>query len=378
MNNTNEPIDVYERLATVLDAMPQGFPRMKSGVEIKLLKLVFTHEEVSLASYLTATYEYPADIAKRAGIAEEDAIRILGGLISRKLVRMKGPPSYPGVPAPPPGKDSLFRLGPFMIGWYEAVMRTEGKEFAELFHQYMVEGGGERILAPRPGVLGVVPVRGSLKPELMKTMEPHLDIDAHLQRHDRFLVMDCVCKKEMEALGKDDSRYPLKRCGFLGLPASVPLGEHVLSREEADQLLRKLERKGHVHNATYGFQMSAEKPQYVGGCNCDRHACGVFNNHYPSQASNYRSVIDPEKCVACGVCIDRCPVTAIAKDEQGKSKVERAKCIGCGVCVIGCNDEAIELVPVSKEEWFHTPSSMEEWEEMRLRNLAAEKNISGQ
>ena len=163
MNNTNESIDVYERLANVLDATPQGFPRMKSGVEIKLLKLVFTPEEVSLASYLTTTYEYPADIARRAGIDVEDAIVILSGLISRKLVRMKGPPSYPGMPAPPPGKDSLFRLGPFMIGWYEAVMRVEGREFAELFHQYMEEGGSERILAPRPGVLGVVPVRGSLK-----------------------------------------------------------------------------------------------------------------------------------------------------------------------------------------------------------------------
>ena len=49
-----------------------------------------------------------------------------------------------------------------MIGWYEACIRVEGKEFAELFHQYMEEGGSERILAPRPGVLGVVPVRGSL------------------------------------------------------------------------------------------------------------------------------------------------------------------------------------------------------------------------
>ena len=371
MSNTSESVDIYERLAQVLDATPQGFPRMKSGVEIKLLKFAFTPEEVSLAGHLTCTYEYPADIAKRAGIAEEDAIVILGGLISRKLVRMRGPPVYPGMPKAPVGKDCLFRLGPFMIGWYEAVMRTGGKEFAELFHQYMVEGGGERILAPRPGVLGVVPVRGSLKPELMAVMEPHLDIDAHLQRHERFLVMDCVCKLEMEALGQDDSRYPVKRCGFLGLPASTPLGEHVLSREEADQLLCKLESLGHVHNATYGFTMTAKEPQFVGSCNCDRHACGVFNNHFPTQASNYRAVIDPEKCTACGVCNDRCPVTAIAEDVKGKSAVWRAKCIGCGVCVIGCLDEAIELVPVSKDEWFYTPSSMEEWEELRATNLAA-------
>ena len=53
--------------------------------------------------------------------------------------------------------------------------------------------------------------------------------------------------------------------------------------------------------------------------------------------------------------------------------MERAKCIGCGVCVIGCASDAIEMVPVSAEEWFHVPNSMAEWEEMRLRNLAAEK-----
>jgi hypothetical protein len=29
----------------------------------------------------------------------------------------------------------------------------------------VIEGGGERIFSPRPGVLGVAPVRGSLSPE---------------------------------------------------------------------------------------------------------------------------------------------------------------------------------------------------------------------
>ena len=64
---------------------------------------------------------------------------------------------------------------------------------------------------------------------------------------------------------------------------------------------------------------------------------------------------------------------AIADDENDKAKVERAKCIGCGACVIGCATDAIEMVPVSAEEWFHVPSSMAEWEEMRLRNMAATK-----
>jgi Pyruvate/2-oxoacid:ferredoxin oxidoreductase delta subunit len=91
-----------------------------------------------------------------------------------------------------------------------------------------------------------------------------------------------------------------------------------------------------------------------------------------AQRSNYRAVIEAEKCVACGVCQQRCPVDAIADDQDGKSEVERAKCIGCGVCVIGCATEAIEMVPVTAEEWFHVPASMAEWEEMRLRNLATQ------
>jgi ferredoxin len=57
--------------------------------------------------------------------------------------------------------------------------------------------------------------------------------------------------------------------------------------------------------------------------------------------------------------------------EPGKSAVDRDKCIGCGVCVISCPTDAIRMDPVSEEERFHVPSSMAEWEEMRLQNLVA-------
>ena len=45
--------DIYERLVAALDALPHGFPRTPSGVEMKLIKKVFTEEEVWLASQLT-------------------------------------------------------------------------------------------------------------------------------------------------------------------------------------------------------------------------------------------------------------------------------------------------------------------------------------
>ncbi len=273
-------------------------------------------------------------------------------------------------------------------------MRRLDKEFAELFEQFVIEGGGERIFAPRPGVLGVVPVRGSLSPEQMAEAEPHLDIDAHFERHERFLVIDCVCKREAEVLHGHSCKKPMKRCGFVGLPPQTPLGETVIDREEASKLLTKFGKQGHVNLAFYGFTMFAEAPQFVGTCNCCACCCGIF--HGPKlagiedgpQKSNYRAVIDPDPCTACGACIKRCPTDAISEGpgrmptgpacvavelEPGKSVVERDLCIGCGVCVIGCPTDAIVMEPVSEEEWFHVPSSMAEWEEMRLANMAAEK-----
>ena len=379
MSNPDKSVDIYERLADALDALPHGFPRTPSGVEIKLIKMAFTPEEVSLAGQLTRFPETAAEIAKRVGLDEAEVTAILESLIPRRLVRLDSPGmAAPGL-TPQAEGEKKYRLGPFLVGWYEANMRLLDKEFAELFEQYVIEGGGERIFSPRPGVLGVVPVRGSLKPELMETMEPHLDIDAHFKRHERFLVIPCVCKREMELLHGHSCEMPMKRCGFVGLPPQTPLGENVLDREEASKLLGELEQMGHVHLAFYGFTMGAETPQFVGTCNCCGCCCGIFHGQKLSglaegaQRSNYRAVIDPEECVSCGVCIERCPVNAIAEDENGKAKVERAKCIGCGVCVIGCPTDAIELVPVSAEEWFHVPSSMAEWEEMRLEYLAAQK-----
>ena len=49
-----------------------GFPRTKSGVEMKLIKMAFTPEEVALAGQLTRFPETAAEIAKRVGMDEAD------------------------------------------------------------------------------------------------------------------------------------------------------------------------------------------------------------------------------------------------------------------------------------------------------------------
>jgi len=226
-------------------------------------------------------------------------------------------------------------------------------------------------MSPRPGVLGVVPVRGSLKRELL---QPYDDIDAHFARYERFGLVDCVCRLQSNLLGSQCSKT-VKRCGFVGLPSQTPLSEYVLDRKQAITLFTQLEDEGHVHTGFYGFTMGAATPQFVGCCNCCGDCCGVLRgvNEWGSiqgpQKSNYRAVLKIEYCLACGDCVKRCQVHAITQNEKGIAEINREKCIGCGLCVVKCSGDAIELIPVSPEEWFDVPSSFEEWEERRLQNI---------
>jgi len=68
-------------------------------------------------------------------------------------------------------------------------------------------------------------------------------------------------------------------------------------------------------------------------------------------ASRFQPVLDEEKCVGCGTCVERCPFDAIEVIEVPGSKTKKARlieeeCMGCGVCVVGCKQEALiyELV----------------------------------
>jgi hypothetical protein len=48
MSIPHHSVDIYERLAAALEALSHGFPGTPSGAEMKLIKLAFTPEEVSL------------------------------------------------------------------------------------------------------------------------------------------------------------------------------------------------------------------------------------------------------------------------------------------------------------------------------------------
>jgi NAD-dependent dihydropyrimidine dehydrogenase PreA subunit len=399
MSHTNNSVDVYERLADAMDALPSGYTRTPSKVEIELIKIVFTYEEASLAGQLTRTPETAAEIAQRVGLDEEKVTVLLESMIARRMVRADtlaletgvkglGKIEAKAVDTPKAPTVKKYRLSPFIVGWFESYLQEshpDTERFAKLYEQYVIEGGGERIFAPRPGPQGVIPYRGSLKPEWLKR-EPHNDVDAHFQRYDRFLVLDCVCKKDQVACHGHSCYMPNKRCGFVGMPPKVPLSENVIPREEAMKLWAELDAMGTmIVEGFYGFTMGAEAPQFVGGCHCCGCCCAILNAarlgtlKETVQRSNYRVVKDYEKCHACGECVRRCQVFAHTFDKATDKKpvYHRELCVGCGSCGQGCPSGALHLEPVSEAEWFQVASSFTEWEEQRLQNLAAEQQPSG-
>ncbi|MBN2318402.1 MAG: 4Fe-4S binding protein [Acidobacteria bacterium] len=54
-----------------------------------------------------------------------------------------------------------------------------------------------------------------------------------------------------------------------------------------------------------------------------------------------KPVVDAEKCIGCGLCIDVCLQEAITLSDV--AKINPRKCIACGACAEECPNEAISL-----------------------------------
>jgi ferredoxin len=119
-----------------------------------------------------------------------------------------------------------------------------------------------------------------------------------------------------------------------------------ISKEKALDVLRKNEEEGLVLQGE-----NAKRPGFI--CSCCGCCCGILSTlkEFPNVAQflnpRYHAQIDPELCVGCGTCIDRCQLNAI-KARKEISKVNIKRCIGCGNCVAVCPEEAITLIKKEK------------------------------
>jgi electron transport complex protein RnfB len=346
--------DVYERLATALDNLANGFPRTESGAELRILRSVFTPDEAEVAAALTGRPAAADEVARRAGLdaaATRDTLERLAarGVIwsNRRGVEGQG-----------------YRLAPFAVGIYEAhMLRERDPEFARLVEKYMTGGGAVGIMSAQPAIHRVVPARGATETEWVL---PYDDVRAILETATSFRLEECVCRIQQDELGTRRCDFPLESCLWFSFADSAG-GEDALSRAQALAALDEAESIGLVHTVSN----VASGIGYV--CNCCGCCCGLLRGinewgiqHSVAQA-NYYAEIDPETCTACGTCEERCQVGAIGEADGGLRAVARERCIGCGLCVTGCPSESARLRRKPEDEILPPPATFDGWERRRLK-----------
>ncbi len=348
----------YQRLATRLDELPDGFPPTESGVELRLLAKLFSPEEAAIAAVLHKTPEPAGAIAERAGLERKAARTLLKGLARRGLItlaRIEGGLGY--------------ALMPFAVGFYEHQSATIDAEFARLFEAYYQESLPQLFNADPP-IHRVVPVRESVQTEL--EIQSHESVADLVDNARSWGVVDCICRKQKALVG-DGCDHPLDVCMVLRENEGAFEGDpHVraLTKEEALATLRRAAEAGLVHsvsNTRHAWWDERGFGTYI--CNCCTCSCGILRGLAESGApavvarSSFICRVDESSCIACGECEDRCPFGAIAVDDV--AVIDGVRCVGCGVCALACPQDALELVRRPEDEITPVPENEAEWERQR-------------
>ena len=342
--------DVYNRLATKLDQLPNGYPATESGVELKILQKIFTPEEAEMALKIRPIPEPAEAIAERLGKPIDEMQGILDDMVHKGQIgsaNMKG--------------QQVYMLVPFIVGIFEFQLNRLDKELADLVEQYapfLMTTVGKF----PPAVMRVVPINAQI--EAQHEVHRYEDLKKTIEGSQSFQVMECICRKERALQGHPCKKHSTEVCMSFakheGAFDKYHMGR-IISKDEALRVLDLSEEEGLVH-CTYNVQSGQ---MFV--CNCCSCCCGIlrgikhFNAPHLMAKSNFVAFIDQDTCAACGTCADeRCPMSAIV-EEDGSYRVQTERCIGCGVCTNTCPTSAIALIRKPESDQDQPPDNIVDW-----------------
>ena len=78
--------NIYKDLRHFLDQFPYGFPETESGIEIEILKRLFSEDEAELVLKLSVVPEEVDSIAKRIGAPKDELGKRLKAMAQKGLV----------------------------------------------------------------------------------------------------------------------------------------------------------------------------------------------------------------------------------------------------------------------------------------------------
>jgi NAD-dependent dihydropyrimidine dehydrogenase PreA subunit len=168
------------------------------------------------------------------------------------------------------------------------------------------------------------------------------EVEQILKKANTISLGDCGCRTRVQ---KCDA--PLDVCVGLDRKAEkmIQNGQaKKVSQKDALEALKRSHDAGLVH-IVYTFK-DGERPEYVCSCcSCCCHSMSAivrFGLPDAVVSSKYVAIQEPETCVNCGVCVDRCQFGARVR-ENGKVTFNEVQCFGCGVCISTCPTGSISL-----------------------------------
>ncbi len=311
-----------------------------------------------------------------------DEIRATSGMTDDEIVKKTGALAKKGIIFNQPNTKGVmvYRLLPLIIvGTFEYTFMNELpkgdrirdlEKIAKLYHTLLgelkdlIQGNYDNLLPVfenQPPIDRTVPVfttEGGKKINIIinqpvraeECIVPSKTVEEIIDKYDDIAVGHCFCRNYTKVLGRACATgAPTEVCFTFGKSARHTIGQgfaRKVTKEEAKKIMRQVEEAGLVHKAFHNGSNIEKEENSI--CNCCKDCCDTFtlwrNGASPMiNSTMYLSVIDTATCTGCGICVERCPVDAIALGDDGVAVREEKYCIGCGVCARFCPADAISL-----------------------------------
>ncbi|MCA1949681.1 MAG: FAD-dependent oxidoreductase, partial [Treponema sp.] len=181
------------------------------------------------------------------------------------------------------------------------------------------------------GPMRVIPIQKAIDGETRHASFE--EVERYIQEAKIISVSDCSCRTSREVMGEGCGHLKEDMCIQLDHAAEyyIRTGRaRQISKEEALEIMHRAEENGLMHSIP-----NLDGPGHTHAiCNCC--GCGCFSNRIANMyrnpdmvRSNFVAQVDPDKCVACGECVENCPSNAaklgqkICTTEAERKKVNR-------------------------------------------------------
>ncbi len=323
--------NIFVALRERLDIFSIGFPKTKTGVEIKILQKLFSLADAELFLDMMPTLETPEAIAERSGRNLNKTADHLDRMAKQGLIFRHR-------------KDLSVRYAAssFIVGSFEYQLTNIDRELAQLMEEYFDEGficeGIDNNVMP----LRTIPVQKSVGEKW--NVAPYQNARQIVRSKKRIALADCICRTQHKLVDYECDK-PLDVCMLFDSHADYYVENKIakwITVEEALVVLDRCEEAGLVNQP-------ASNVNPGGMCACCGDCCGVLRgmNKYPRPSelvtNNFWAKIDSDECDGCETCLDRCQMDAIVMNEEDQTGIKSERCIGCGLCVTTCPAECITL-----------------------------------